>query len=123
LYCFAFNIVIAAGEKASEWEEREIALAVVISITLLQTFLPSRGVREINAVKVTLLLFIIVTGWIALSGRVLIVKDPYASLHNSFAGSATSSNLYATALFKMLNSYSSYSGQDNNVGDLFLRHI
>lgn len=55
--------------------------------------------------KIILLLFIVVTGWVVLSGRVSSVKDPYASFHNSFVGSSTSSNMYATALFKVLNSY------------------
>lgn len=59
----------------------------------------------LSAIKVIVLLFIVVTGWVVLSGRVSSVKDPYASFHNSFAGSATNSNLYATGLFKVLNSY------------------
>jgi len=99
---------VAAGKSASEWEERGIAIAVIVSITLLHIFLPNWGVRGMNVLgvfKVILLLFIVVTGWVVLSGRVSSVKDPYASFHNSFTGSATSSNLYATALFKVLNSY------------------
>lgn len=101
-------MVVAAGKTATEWEERGIAIAVIVSITLLHTFLPSWGVRGMNvlsAIKVIVLLFIVVTGWVVLSGRVSSVKDPYASFHNSFAGSATNSNLYATGLFKVLNSY------------------
>jgi hypothetical protein len=89
-------------------EERGIEIAVIVSITLLHTFLPNWGVRGMNVIGVInaiLLLFIVITGWVVLSGRVASVKDPYASFHHSFAGSATSSNLYATALFKVMNSY------------------
>ncbi|CAG8058085.1 unnamed protein product [Penicillium salamii] len=109
---FASNVVLAAGRKATEWEERGIAIAVIVSITMLHTFLPNWGVRGMNAIgviKVILLLFIVITGWVVLSGQVSSVEDPYASFHNSFEGSATSSNLYATALFKVLNSYAGWS--------------
>lgn len=105
---FASNVVVAAGKTATEWEERGIAIAVIVSITLLHTFLPGWGVRGMNilsAIKVIVLVFIVVTGWVVLSGRVSSVKDPYASFHNAFEGSATNSNLYATGLFKVLNSY------------------
>ncbi|KAJ5667758.1 uncharacterized protein N7477_006328 [Penicillium maclennaniae] len=109
---FASNIIVAAGRTATDWEERGIAIGVIVSITLLHTFLPSWGVRGMNIMgvyKVILLLFIVVTGWVVLSGRVSSVTDPYASFHNSFEGSSTSSNMYATALFKVLNSYAGWS--------------
>ena len=84
---------------------------MIVSITLLHTLLPNWGVRGMNALsvmKIILLLFIVVTGWVVLSGRVSSVPDPYASFHNSFAGSVQSSNPYAIALFKVLNSYTGY---------------
>lgn len=105
---FASYIWVAAGKKASEWEERGVAISVIVFITLLHTFLPNWGVRGMNVLgvyKVILLLFIVVTGWVVLSGRVSSIPDPYASFHNSFEGSATSSNPYAIALFKVLNSF------------------
>ncbi|KAJ5198618.1 uncharacterized protein N7498_007735 [Penicillium cinerascens] len=112
---FASNIVVAAGKTTSEWEERGIAIGVIIFITLLHTLLPNWGVRGMNVIgviKVILLLFIVITGWVVLSGRVSSVKNPYASFHNSFAGSSTSSNMYATALFKVLNSYAGWSNAE-----------
>jgi hypothetical protein len=59
----------------------------------------------IGMIKIFTLLFIVVTGWVVLAGGVKRIEDPKASFRNSFAGSATSGNLYATALFKVLNSY------------------
>ncbi|KAL4812013.1 amino acid/polyamine transporter I [Aspergillus spinulosporus] len=109
---FASNMIVASGKEATEWEERGIAIAVISFITLLHVFLPNWGVRGMNVigvVKVVLLLFIVVTGWVVLSGRVHSIPDPYASFRHSFAGSATSSNLYATALFKVLNSFAGWS--------------
>ncbi|KAJ6031004.1 hypothetical protein N7540_001736 [Penicillium herquei] len=109
---FASYIWVAAGREASEWEERGVAIAVIVSITLLHTFLPNWGVRGMNVLgvyKVVLLLFIVITGWVVLSGRVSSIPNPHASFHNAFAGSATSSNPYAIALYKVLNSFSGWS--------------
>ncbi|KAJ5088895.1 hypothetical protein N7456_012511 [Penicillium angulare] len=109
---FASYIWVAAGKEASEWEERGVAISVIVFITLLHTFLPNWGVRGMNVLgvyKIILLLFIVVTGWVVLSGRVSSIPDPYASFHNSFEGSATSSNPYAIALFKVLNSFAGWS--------------
>jgi amino acid transporter len=105
---FASYVWVAAGKEASEWEERGVAISVIVFITLLHTFLPNWGVRGMNVLgvyKIILLLFIVITGWVVLSGRVSHIPDPYASFHNSFEGSATSSNPYAIALFKVLNSF------------------
>ncbi|QKX60187.1 uncharacterized protein TRUGW13939_07330 [Talaromyces rugulosus] len=109
---FASYIVVAANRTASEWEERGIAIAVIISVTLLHTFLPNWGVRGMNVIgviKIVILLFIVITGWVVLGGGVSSVPDPHANFRNAFAGSATSGNLYATALFKVLNSYAGWS--------------
>ena len=59
----------------------------------------------ISSVKVIILVFIAVTGWVVLSGKVRRVKDPHASFRNSFAGSSHSGFEYATALFKVIYSY------------------
>lgn len=61
-----------------------------------------------TVLKVAVLLFIVVTGWVVLGGGVARVPDPHASFRNAFANSATSGNQYATALFKVLNSYAGY---------------
>jgi hypothetical protein len=80
-------------------------------VTLLHTFLPNWGVRGMNVIgviKIVILLFIVITGWVVLGGGVSSVPDPHVNFRNAFAGSATSGNLYATALFKVLNSYAGY---------------
>jgi amino acid transporter len=105
---FASNIVVAANKTPSAWEERGIAIIVIVFVTLLHTFFPGAGVKTMNTVgviKIFTLLFIIVTGWVILGGNVKSIPDPKASFRNSFAGSSTSGNLYSIALFKVLNSY------------------
>ncbi|KAI9689679.1 MAG: hypothetical protein M1820_010108 [Bogoriella megaspora] len=109
---FSKNMVAAANRVASDWEQRGIAIAVIVFVTAVHTFIPKMGVKMMNllgSIKVILLVFIIVTGWVVLGGGAKRVTNPGASFKNSFAGSATSSNLYASALFKVLNSYAGWS--------------
>ncbi|KAL7934744.1 amino acid permease domain-containing protein [Trichoderma chlorosporum] len=109
---FASNILVAANKTVTEWAERGIAIGVIVSVTLIHTFVPKLGVHGMNAftvLKIILLLFIVITGWVVLGGGVSRVPDPHASFHDSFAGSAKSGNPYATALFKVLNSYAGWS--------------
>ncbi|KAI0162305.1 high affinity methionine permease [Xylariaceae sp. FL1272] len=109
---FASNIVQAANRTATEWEQRGIAIAVISFITLVHVFVPKWGVRGMNffgVLKVVLLLFVVVTGWVVLGGGIKSVPDPHASFRNAFAGSSHSGNQYATGLFKVLNSYAGWS--------------
>lgn len=67
---FASNVILASGKTATDWEKRGIAIVVISFITLLHTFFPKIGVSGMNALgvlKVVLLLFIVVTGWVSLS--------------------------------------------------------
>lgn len=109
---FASHVVVAAGRNPGEWQKRGIAIAVIVLVTLVHALAPRLGVVLMNiigSVKILLLLFIIVTGWVVLAGGVAAVPDPLASFRDAFAGSATSGNLYAAALFKVLNSYAGWS--------------
>lgn len=61
------------------------------------------------AIKLTILFFITITGLVVLGGGVKSVPDPHASFQNAFAGSVMSGGPYATALFKVLNSYTGWN--------------
>ncbi len=109
---FASNILVAANHTVTDWNERGIAIAVIIVVTIVHTFTPKLGVTIMNllsSIKIIILVFIVVTGWVVLSGRVHSVPDPHASFRNSFADSVHSSGPYATALFKVLNSYAGWN--------------
>ena len=102
---------MAADRPATEWEERGIAVSVIVFISLLHAFIPGWGVRGMNVlgiVKIGVLVFVVVTGLAVLSGGVHSVPDPHASFRRPFAGSATSSNLYSAALFKVVDSFSGW---------------
>ncbi|CAD0095648.1 unnamed protein product [Aureobasidium mustum] len=110
---FASYVIKAAGRTATEWEKRGIALAVVTSICVAHTVFPRWAVRGMNGlvvIKLIVLVFIVVTGWAVLGGA---AKDriphPTASFHDAFAGTTSSGYLWATALFKVLNSYAGWS--------------
>ncbi|KAB2572130.1 High affinity methionine permease [Lasiodiplodia theobromae] len=118
---FASNILVATGHTATEWQKRSIALGVITFVTVLHTFLPKLGVRGMNfigLIKIFTLLFIVITGWVVLSGGAPRVSDPHASFRHAFEGSATSGNLYATALFKVLNSYAGWSNAANVLNEV-----
>lgn len=109
---FASNILVAAEHTATAWVERGIAVGIIVFVTCIHTFTPKLGVWIMNAlgsIKVIILLFIVITGFVVLGGGVSSVPDPHASFRNSFADSSHSSYSYATALFKVLNSYTGWS--------------
>lgn len=109
---FASNILVVAGVAVSEWKERGIAIGAIVFVTLLHTFFPRAGVLLMNglsSLKILILLFIVVTGFVVLGGGVKSVPDPGASFRDSFKGSVHSSGPYATALFKVMNSYAGWN--------------
>ncbi|KAG1823761.1 amino acid transporter [Suillus subaureus] len=117
---FASNILVAAEQTAGRWNERGIALGVIFFVTLLHGLTPKTGVLIMNLLsifKIVILLFVVITGWVVLSGKTR-VADPHYNFRNAFAGSSTSSYEYATATFKVLNSYAGWSNVNyvmNNV--------
>lgn len=61
--------------------------------------------NALGSIKVFILIFIVITGFVVLGGHVHSIPDPHASFRHSFVGSSKSGYEYATALFKVLNSY------------------
>ncbi|KAJ6583989.1 amino acid transporter [Mycena vulgaris] len=117
---FAQNILIAAGQPDPRWVVRGIALGVIIFVTLLHGLTPKLGILVMNALslfKIVILLIIVITGWVVLSGRTHI-KDPHVNFRDAFAGSSTSSNDYATATFKVLFAYSGWSNVNYVLNDV-----
>ncbi|KAL2071894.1 hypothetical protein VTL71DRAFT_13129 [Oculimacula yallundae] len=108
---FASNMVLAADAKVSEGTSRGIAGAAMIFVALMHAFMPKLGVKVMNVVgviKLVIVIFIVVAGWVVLAGGTR-VQDPHASFRNAFAGSARTSNPYATALVKVLSSFAGWS--------------
>jgi L-type amino acid transporter 9 len=93
---------------------------VIVFVTLLHGLTPRTGVYIMNLLtifKIVLLIFVVITGWVVLSGKTHIA-NPQANFANAFAGSSHSSGDYATATFKVLNAYAGWSNVNyvlNNV--------
>ncbi|KAH9960547.1 amino acid permease-domain-containing protein [Lactifluus volemus] len=107
---FAENILVAGGHDADLWAVRGIAIGVISFTIAVHGLTPRLGVYIMNVltlVKTIILAFIVVTGWVVLSGKTR-VKDPYQNFRHAFAGSSDSGNDYATAMFKVLFTYSGW---------------
>ncbi|KAI0365763.1 amino acid transporter [Pilatotrama ljubarskyi] len=117
---FAQNILVSAGQPATRWATRGIALGVAGFVTLLHGLTPRLGVWVVNGLSVTkiaFLVFVVITGWVVLSGHTHIA-DPHANFRNAFSGSSHSANDYATGAYKVLNAYDGWSNVNyvlNNV--------
>ncbi|KAI0261883.1 high affinity methionine permease [Gloeopeniophorella convolvens] len=117
---FAQNILVSAGHSAERWVVRGIALGVIVFTTLLHGLTPRMGILLMNVLtlfKTIILIFIVVTGWVVLSGKTRI-KDPHVNFRNAFAGSSNSSNDYATATFKVLFAYSGWQNVNYVLNDV-----
>lgn len=117
---FANNILVATGRPADQWAVRGIALGVITFATILHGFTPRLGVLVMNSlslIKVFILIFVVVSGWVVLSGHTR-VKEPHANFRDAFAGSSHSSGDYATAMFKVINAYGGWSNVNYILNDV-----
>ncbi|KAJ7439224.1 amino acid transporter [Mycena latifolia] len=117
---FAQNILIAAGQPDPRWVVRGIAIGVMVFVTLLHGVTPRLGILVMNALslfKIVVLLLIVITGWVVLSGKTHI-QDPHVNFRDAFSGSSHSSNDYATATFKVLFAYSGWSNVNYVLNDV-----
>ncbi|THH03279.1 hypothetical protein EW146_g10475, partial [Bondarzewia mesenterica] len=73
--------------------------------------------EALSMFKIVILLFVVITGWVVLSGRTHI-EDPHANFRNAFEGSSHSSNDYATAMFKVLYAYDGWSNVNYILNDV-----
>lgn len=110
---FAEYVIDAAGHDATEWQKRGIAIAVITFICVVHAVIPRwalRGMNGLGVIKVGVLVFICVAGWAVLGGAVSDrVPDPRSSFRDPFKGTTGSGYQWATALFKVLDSYSGWS--------------
>ncbi|KAI5285758.1 hypothetical protein KEM55_000524 [Ascosphaera atra] len=113
LIVFATNILKAAGaDESPEWLERGIAIGTGVAVIGTHIIFPKAGVQLMNAagaLKVSILTFVVLTGWVVMGGGVSRVKHPNESFKHAFHGSATSVSVYSTALFKAIGSLSGWA--------------
>lgn len=79
--------------------------------------------NAIGIVKVALLVFIIIAGFVVLGGGTR-VQDPRANFHNSFDGTRSASAYGLTiALYRIIYSYGGYNNAFNVANEIKVGHI
>ena len=76
-----------------------------------------RLMNLISAVKLIILLFIVITGFVVLGGGTR-VKDPGANFRNSFDGVTSNGNAIVNALVSINFAYTGYSNAFNVVAEI-----
>lgn len=107
---FGQYVLVAADIEPGRWNQRGIGLACLSAAFLIHAFALKWGLRLQNLlglVKLIVILFIIVCGWVALGGHLRIEK-PH-NFTNAFEGTKGSGYGIVTALYNVIWSFVGYS--------------
>ncbi|KAL1952984.1 hypothetical protein VTO42DRAFT_3807 [Malbranchea cinnamomea] len=110
----------AAGVDASEWQNKGLAMGAYTFLALLCLLSNKWSLRLMNlisAVKLIILVFIVITGFVVLGGHTR-VQDPGANFRNSFDGVTNNANAIVNALVSINFAYTGYTNAFNVVGEL-----
>ncbi|KAI0836502.1 amino acid transporter [Hypoxylon sp. FL0890] len=123
---FGRYILAASGSREGDgWTARGIAIACITFAVVLHSTLPKWGLRFVNLLgifKVVILVFIVFSGFAAISGRLLV--PPPGNFHNAFAIEVTEhyggqgAYGYATALLQIIYSYKGWENANYVLGEL-----
>ncbi|KAI5480141.1 High-affinity methionine permease [Pseudohyphozyma bogoriensis] len=105
-----YLLYAAGNDNPSEWLERGVAVAGYTVASLFVLF-STKWVLRLNnllgVLKLIMLCFVVVTGWVVLSGKTHI-KDPTAAFRDPFAGTLKSGNAIANAIIRLNFSFGGY---------------
>ncbi|KAL1600584.1 hypothetical protein SLS60_006970 [Paraconiothyrium brasiliense] len=110
----------AAGYQAGEWANKGLALgaySLLAFFCLISNKWSLRLMNLISAVKLIILVFISITGFVVLGGGTHI-KDPHANFRNSFDGITNNANDIVSALVNINFAYTGYSNAFNVVAEI-----
>lgn len=110
----------AAGHTATEWENKGLAMAsytVISFLCLISTRWSIRLMNLISVVKLIILLFIVITGFVVLAGGTQ-VENPKANFQNSFDGITNNGNDIVNALVSINFAYAGYANAFNVVAEI-----
>ncbi len=108
---FGAYILHAANVEVDRWNQRGIGLACITVAFLIHGTALKWGIRLQNflgVVKLIIVLIIVVSGWVALSGRLQIAEKP-SNFTNAFEGTTGTAYGVVTALYNVIWSYIGYS--------------
>ncbi|KAL4751347.1 hypothetical protein BDW72DRAFT_173874 [Aspergillus terricola var. indicus] len=107
---FGQYILNAAEVEVDRWNQRGIGLACITAAFLIHGFALNWGLRLQNLlgiVKLVIIIFVIVTGWVALAGHTK-VETPH-NFRNAFEGTTGSGYGVVMALYNVIWSFIGYS--------------
>lgn len=112
----------AAGKDITGWNSRGIGLGVITFAFLINSIHVKSGLILLNIlglIKIIVIVFISVTGWVALAGGIKInnFEDPH-NFQNAFSGEAPTAFGVINALYNVIWSYVGYSNANYALGEI-----
>ncbi|EAZ63087.1 high affinity methionine permease [Scheffersomyces stipitis CBS 6054] len=115
-------ILNAAGKEVTQWNSRGIGIAVITFAFLINAINVKAGLFLANSLgvfKVFIVLFITVTGWVALGGGIKTNNfHPTGNFHNAFSGETPTAFGIVNALYNVIWSYVGYSNANYALGEI-----
>ncbi|CAK9436919.1 uncharacterized protein LODBEIA_P14360 [Lodderomyces beijingensis] len=115
-------ILNAAGKEPGQWNSRGIGLAVITFAFLINAINVKAGLFLANALgvfKLGIVLFITVTGWVALGGGIKTNNfQPTGNFRNAFEGESPTGFGIVNALYNVIWSYVGYSNANYALGEI-----
>ena len=105
--------MLAVGYNPSASIMKAVAILAMMGVTTMHSLVPRTGVHVMNSlaiIKILVLIFIVVTGVILFIPGTSAVPNPSSSFVSPFANSSTSIYDYTIALFKVLSSFTGWTG-------------
>lgn len=112
----------AAGKEVTQWNSRAIGVGVITFAFLINSLHVKSGLMLSNVlgmIKIVVIVFISVTGWVALAGGIKInnFQKPDNFSH-AFAGEAPTGFGVVNALYNVIWSYIGYSNANYALGEI-----
>ncbi|KAI3403018.2 MUP1 [Candida oxycetoniae] len=115
-------ILNAAGKEPGQWNSRGIGVAVISFAFLINAINIKAGLWLANALgifKIVIVLFITVTGWVALGGGIKTNNfQPTGNFNNAFSGESPTGFGIVNALYNVIWSYVGYSNANYALGEI-----
>ncbi|CAI5757129.1 unnamed protein product [Candida verbasci] len=115
-------ILNAAGKEVTQWNSRGIGLAVITFAFLVNAIHIKTGLFIANVLgffKIIIVLFITVTGWVALGGGIKNSDfQPTGNFSHAFEGESPSGFGIVNALYNVIWSYVGYSNANYALGEI-----
>ncbi|EGV62746.1 hypothetical protein CANTEDRAFT_131448 [Yamadazyma tenuis ATCC 10573] len=111
----------AAGKEVTQWNSRGIGVGVITFAFLVNAISVKAGLylgNFLGIFKITIVLFITVTGWVALGGGIKTAHfKPTGNFTNAFEGSSPTGYGVVNALYNVIWSYVGYSNANYALGE------